>query len=214
MGTLVLKNPHNVLAGFALSLVDSVIRIYASAVKSRNSERMVKNLNWLVSMRARLDARLALIGQTPDTGVGAAAGGEEEVGDDDDLELLGWKTRLVERAEAGLMRARTINPSPRDVISPSMRAASTAAAAAEAPGVPGDLLVSTHKGQGREEGEADASSTSSGTQSRDRMARSRLAILARLTGGPLGAWPIMGSNSGRGPMGHVSPCALQRGGGG
>lgn len=153
MGTLVLKNPNNVLAGFALSLVDSVIKIYASAVKSRNSERMVKNLNWLVSMRSRLDARIKQVqaqGQTPDNdeamanGAGAGAGGDDQPGDDNDLELLGWKTRLIERAEAGLMRARTINPSPRDIVSPTSVTASSAPVPAEAQlDVPsGDLLVS------------------------------------------------------------------------
>lgn len=199
MGTLVLKNPNNVLAGFALTLVDSVIKIYAAAVKSRNSERMVKNLNWLVSMRSRLDARIKQVqaqGQTPDNDDAAQAAngggaGDDGPGDDNDLELLGWKTRLIERAEAGLMRARTINPSPRDIVSmsPTSVTASAAPVPAEAqtdvPG--GDLLVSRSGGDDM----TDPSSTSSGTLSRVRTGRSVSGILARSTGGRVGgltAW--------------------------
>lgn len=207
MGTLVLKNPNNVLAGFALTLVDSVIKIYAAAVKSRNSERMVKNLNWLVSIRSRLDARIKQVqaqGQTPDnddaTAQGANAGaggtgGDDGPGDDNDLELLGWKTRLIERAEAGLMRARTINPSPRDIVSlsPTSVTASAAPVPTEAqtdvPG--GDLLVSRSGG----DDETDPSSTSSGTLSRDRTGRSVSGILGRSTGGRVGDWTAWYSSS-------------------
>lgn len=102
MGTLVLKNPQNALGTFALTVVDNVINIYSSVVKLRNSPRMNKNLNWLVSLRSRLDAKIA---QTPEDHVSIAD-------EDDDLEFLGWKTRLIERVgQDSLKRARGIRTS-------------------------------------------------------------------------------------------------------
>lgn len=142
MGTLLIKSPQNVLANFALTLVDTVMKIYTSVVKGRNSPRMVKNLNWLKTMRSRLDARMT---QTPDEGPGM------EVVDDggDDVELLGWRTRLIERAEQGLLR-RAIGVSPQSDLSPANAVTQTSQpqladhtapnAAAEIP-LSGEILV-------------------------------------------------------------------------
>lgn len=101
MGTLILNNPHNVLAGFALSLVDSTIAIYTSVVQNRNSPRMTKNLRWLIHLRSKVGNRMA---QSPESL--HSHNEREEV--DENMELLGWKTRLIQRAGQGLQSAQTI----------------------------------------------------------------------------------------------------------
>lgn len=172
MGTLVLKSPQNVLAPFAVSLVDTVIRIYTIVVSSRNSPRMANNLRWLQSLRRRLDARMAQTPEAPppssagpsgplgpDGGNGpdsAAAGDDGEGGTD--LEFLGWKTRLIERVGQGMPRTRTFRsqsrsdrPSPVTTIMGQSPANASGAASRAAGGtgyapggaeITGDLLVS------------------------------------------------------------------------
>ena len=104
MGTLVLKNPQSVMTQVAIGIVDSTIACYTSVVWSRNSPRMVKNLRWLVKLREKITTKVA---QSP-----AASANEAPPAsygqDDDDVELLGWRTRLIERAGKGLQTARTI----------------------------------------------------------------------------------------------------------
>jgi hypothetical protein len=104
MGTLVLKNPQNMLCTFAITLIDNVINVYQAVVSSRNSPRMVKNLHWLRRLRERLDVRMA---QTPEEQNGNT--GDSTHGDGDDQEeLLGWRTRLISSAGRGLQVSSTI----------------------------------------------------------------------------------------------------------
>lgn len=104
MGTLVLKNPQNMLCSFAITLIDNVINVYQAVVSSRNSPRMVKNLHWLRRLRERLDVRMA---QTPEEQNGNT--GDSTHGDGDDHEeLLGWRTRLISSAGRGLQVSSTI----------------------------------------------------------------------------------------------------------
>jgi hypothetical protein len=106
MGTLVLKNPQNMLCSFAITLIDNVINVYQAVVSSRNSPRMVKNLHWLRRLRGRLDVRMA---QTPEEQNGNT--GDSTHGDGNDHEeLLGWRTRLISSAGRGLQVSSTIHP--------------------------------------------------------------------------------------------------------
>nr|XP_019044409.1 hypothetical protein I302_07693 [Kwoniella bestiolae CBS 10118]OCF23339.1 hypothetical protein I302_07693 [Kwoniella bestiolae CBS 10118] len=118
MGTLVLKNPQNVLCGFAITLIDSVVSVYQSVVGSRNSPRMVKNLHWLRRLRHKLGVKLA---QSPDQSVSTSANSMDAANSDVDEELLGWRTRLVSSAGQGLQVSRTIRANSVSTASPNQQ---------------------------------------------------------------------------------------------
>lgn len=103
MGTLILQNPRNVLAPLAMSLINSAIALYTSIVQNNSTGRLLKNLEWLLRLRHRASARMA-----------ATTGGDDAVQIDDDeeedVELLGWRTRLVSRLGKGAQTAITITP--------------------------------------------------------------------------------------------------------
>ncbi|OCF32109.1 hypothetical protein I316_06265 [Kwoniella heveanensis BCC8398] len=132
MGTLILKNPQNTLVGFALALIDTTHRIYESVVKNRNSPRMVRNLHWLGQLRQKVNARLAQspgvqlqptqqLPHEPPTDVPTDTGAGTEVNDQDDVDLVGWRTKLVDRAGQGLVTSMP------KMGGPILRAASEAA---------------------------------------------------------------------------------------
>ena len=102
MATLIVRNPLNPLGPYALALVDTALSTYRKVIRSRNSPRMNRNLAWLERLLLRITAKLAKA-PLPD-------GAVEESDSEDDAELLGWKTRLIERAGQGLRSARTIQP--------------------------------------------------------------------------------------------------------
>ncbi|KAI5480145.1 hypothetical protein MNV49_001805 [Pseudohyphozyma bogoriensis] len=109
VGSLVLKNPQSSLAHFAINIVDSCIASYTSVVWSRNSPRMTKNLKWLVKLREKIGVKMAQIPEIASAD-GRSAGEQEHNEDDDDVELLGWRTRLIERDGQNSKSARTIPP--------------------------------------------------------------------------------------------------------
>ncbi|WWC60056.1 uncharacterized protein I303_102619 [Kwoniella dejecticola CBS 10117] len=121
MGSLILKNPQNVLAGLALTIIDNVVDVYQQVVGSRNSPRMVKNLNWLRRLQQKLKGRLT---QSPyktatsATAATTATAAETANSDDDDAELLGWRTRLISRQGQGLQVSRTIRADSTSTTSP------------------------------------------------------------------------------------------------
>lgn len=69
----------------------------------------MKNLEWLVKLHARVCAKMA----EPQQSIlsrreqGSSANGADEL-DAEDAELLGWKTRLIERATQNQQTAKTI----------------------------------------------------------------------------------------------------------
>lgn len=105
LGTLVLRDPSNVMAGFALSQIDAAISLFTS----------------LLQHGARLPALQAQPAVAPEPAHPGAVqdvqggGGENGDGDshrdqDEDVELLGWRTRLIERAGQG--RGKTVRTIP------------------------------------------------------------------------------------------------------
>ncbi|RSH94924.1 hypothetical protein EHS25_000008 [Saitozyma podzolica] len=103
MGMHILKSPHSMLTPYALSLVETTVKIYTTVVRHRNSPRMMKNLQWLERLRLRIQSKLV---QTPDSAVFEAVSAEDP--GEDDIDLLGWKTRLIERAGQGSQTAKTV----------------------------------------------------------------------------------------------------------
>jgi hypothetical protein len=85
IGTLVIKDPSNPLANFCLGQIDHSIRLYGLVLRDHAIPSLVQNHQWLLRLRARAAATLEHAQPT---------GADEDV----DVELLGWRTRLIERA--------------------------------------------------------------------------------------------------------------------
>lgn len=105
MSTLILKNPQNALAPFALAQIDSATNLFGAALTTVASPRMVQNLQWLLSIRARCSAKIE---------AGGSSGGQNsnvshaDDSNDDHGELIGWRTRLIQRASNRVQTAKTI----------------------------------------------------------------------------------------------------------
>ena len=98
LGTLVLMSPTNIFAKIVLGYLDQVIAAYTSVMHSHPCSRLVHNLQWILRLRQRAGERVAMAEMEPIP----AASPEDFV----DAGLLGWRTRFIERAEAG-RHART-----------------------------------------------------------------------------------------------------------
>ncbi|ORX41278.1 hypothetical protein BD324DRAFT_613935 [Kockovaella imperatae] len=109
VGTLILRNPQSVLAQFALGQIDQAIDLFSAVLKHNPSPSMVQNREWLVRLRQRAVAKISHESHKPSTNDTSPASYEGE----EDLELLGWRTRLIEQAGAGAHRATNIIPKPR-----------------------------------------------------------------------------------------------------
>jgi hypothetical protein len=113
MGSLVLLSPSNELTQFALSLIDTSIVMYSSAVQSRASQRVVRNLQTLIQLRQRAWTASSsckkdgTAQQAPETLLDADSGPAGTP--DAETVLLGWRTRLIARAKLGNQVATTIN---------------------------------------------------------------------------------------------------------
>lgn len=111
--TLVIENPRNPLAPLSLALFDNAINLYSSVVQGNTSTRIVQNLKWLQRLRQRAGERMRQAEGQPD-GEGLP---QPEEGGINDVELLGWRTRLVKRAVQG-RTAMTVSASPATTVSP------------------------------------------------------------------------------------------------
>ncbi|BEJ05387.1 hypothetical protein CcaverHIS641_0212040 [Cutaneotrichosporon cavernicola] len=121
MGTLIIRNPQNTLAPYALTLIDSTILLLSRVIVSWPSPRMAKNLKWLHRLRGRAAAKLSAVAPNPNPiPTGTESG---STSDDEDVELVGWCTRLVQRGATGSQTVRTIlsksAPSPNVFSSPN-----------------------------------------------------------------------------------------------
>ncbi|KAL4987124.1 hypothetical protein BDW68DRAFT_178184 [Aspergillus falconensis] len=134
LGTLVLRDPGNPMATFVLGQIDTAINLFTSLAKTANTPRYRRNLQWLVELRARVSPKISTeFTQANSQRPGNANSDRhrpadttpEEREDSEDVELLGWRTRLIERADhQNRQTIRTIplsrtpnqgpNPAPRD----------------------------------------------------------------------------------------------------
>ncbi|KAI2919210.1 hypothetical protein CBS147320_8664 [Aspergillus niger] len=117
LGTLVLRDPQNSMATFALTQVDAAINLFTSlAQHGANTPRYCRNLQWLSKLRARASSKIATVStatQQVDSQRDQGDPDGQEIGredreDSEDVELLGWRTRLIERAGQGRPTIRTI----------------------------------------------------------------------------------------------------------
>lgn len=122
MGTLIFKSPQNPLSDFALGLINTVIEAFTSAVQTGSSPRLSTNLQWLVRLRRRCQdaidrSKFESVGQktTNDNNTFALLEGDtgenSDQDDPDNFSLLGWRTRLIQRAAFGGQVAKTISQS-------------------------------------------------------------------------------------------------------
>jgi hypothetical protein len=86
-------SPTNIFAKIVLGYLDQVIAAYTSVIQSHPSSRLIHNLQWILRLRQRAGDRVAMAQTEPVP----AASPEDLV----DAGLLGWRTRFIERAEAG-----------------------------------------------------------------------------------------------------------------
>lgn len=93
---MIILNPTNPLAGLVLGQIDHSIKLYSSVLRDHATPSLVQNHQWLLRLRARALSKVEHAPPPPGDG------------EDVDVELLGWRTRLVERAR-GTHRATTIS---------------------------------------------------------------------------------------------------------
>ncbi|KAF2153605.1 hypothetical protein K461DRAFT_278410 [Myriangium duriaei CBS 260.36] len=102
LGTLILRDPGNAMAAFVLAQIDVAISLFTSLIQhGAGTPRYRRNLKWLQKLRIRASAKNSA---APHSGVLRPAGNagqqsrRENREDGEDMDLLGWRTRLIERA--------------------------------------------------------------------------------------------------------------------
>jgi hypothetical protein len=103
----VLRDPSNAMATFALEQIDNAVNLFTSLTQhGGNTPRYRRNLQWLQKLHARASAKLSTVSETQRRGSQRAAdpdqqANSEEKEEGEDFELLGWRTRLIERVGQG-----------------------------------------------------------------------------------------------------------------
>lgn len=103
---MILSDPSNTMSSFAFTQIDAAITLFQSLIDNGGgTPRYRANLEWLKKLRARALASLqaAAAGPSPDDPqhINGSQGGEDE-------ELVGWRTRLIERAGQSRPKSHTI----------------------------------------------------------------------------------------------------------
>jgi hypothetical protein len=94
MAVLALRCPTDPLAHVAISQVDAGIRLFSQVSRFRARPTITSNLAWLLRIRQRLQDNLTPHDSTRIMGDPA----HFDADDNDDVDLVGLQTRLVERA--------------------------------------------------------------------------------------------------------------------
>lgn len=130
LGTLVLRDPSNPMGTFVLSQIDAAINLFTSLIRNgANTPRYNRNLQWLMKLRARASSKISKA-STPQQYTNSnnpqrdddhdphhdhnpdRHRSREEREESEDVELLGWRTRLIERAGQNHQTIRTIHLAP------------------------------------------------------------------------------------------------------
>lgn len=114
LSTLILRDPGNSMSAFVLEQIDAVVNLFNSLIQAgAGTPRYRRNLQWLLKVRARISSKIArtkeaqtLMIPLDQAQVGHTISEGRE--DGEDVELLGWRTRLIERAGQNQKTVRTI----------------------------------------------------------------------------------------------------------
>lgn len=110
-----MRHPSNAMCPFVLAQVDAAINLFTSLIQhGGGTPRYERNLQWLQKLRARAASKLSTASHR--TGPSSQPNpqpdwrrGSEDREDGEDVELLGWRTRLIERAGQDRQTIRTIH---------------------------------------------------------------------------------------------------------
>lgn len=102
------------MSTFVLAQLDAAVDLFTSLIQhGANTPRYCSNLQWLLKLRARASSKVSAVttAQTADsqrdTDPERQRSGADRK-DSEDVELLGWRTRLIERAGREHQTIRTI----------------------------------------------------------------------------------------------------------
>ncbi|KAI9147388.1 hypothetical protein HJFPF1_12408 [Paramyrothecium foliicola] len=102
LGTLVLRDPGNGMGTIVIAKIDASIALFTSLIQhGAGTPRYQRNLQWLQKLRARAMAKIASASAAlrSDSLVGSDQQADCDAGEDrEDLELVGWRTRLIQLA--------------------------------------------------------------------------------------------------------------------
>ena len=101
------------MVDFALGQLDTTIALFTRVSQAGSSRRIGQNLEWLIHLRLRIADKVKEAKSLPDDGFARGLEGDAE-----DDGLLGWRTRLIERASKGKQRATSIRITPKSTPSP------------------------------------------------------------------------------------------------
>ncbi|OAL44454.1 hypothetical protein IQ07DRAFT_521681 [Pyrenochaeta sp. DS3sAY3a] len=114
LGTLLLRDPTNPMSSYVLMQIDSAIDLFTSLIQhGAGTPRYRRNLDWLKKLRVRAFSKMTAAVTTqefeghPEASPRARL--SQGVEDSEDVELLGWRTRLIERAGQARQTIRTIH---------------------------------------------------------------------------------------------------------
>ncbi|SPO00337.1 uncharacterized protein DNG_03182 [Cephalotrichum gorgonifer] len=121
LGTLVMRDPSNVLSSFVLAQIDAAISLFTSLLQhGGHTPRHKSNLQWLVNLRSRALSKISEASSSQrddpqrdiDSDRRSDGGYRDRHGEhEEDVEFLGWRTRLIERAgQCSRKTSRTIRP--------------------------------------------------------------------------------------------------------
>jgi hypothetical protein len=98
------------MSTFVLKQIDATIDLFTSMIQQGGgTPRYKRNLEWLLKLRARAASKISAASKTQISSTQGVWRGDSEGDDGDDLELLGWRTRLIERADQARQTVSTIH---------------------------------------------------------------------------------------------------------
>ena len=108
-----MHDPANAMSSFVLAQIDAAIELFVSVIKhGAATPRYQRNLQWLLKLRARAAAKIesAASGRHSAAPVQGDSNPfrQQDSAEGEDLELLGWRTRLISRTGHERQTVQTI----------------------------------------------------------------------------------------------------------
>jgi hypothetical protein len=116
---------------FALTQIDAAINLFTSLLQhGAQTPRYKRNLQWLLNLRTRALSKISSVSASHRLNPQGEGDVERQTNrdreDDEDVELLGWRTRLIERAGQNQQKTiRTIRLSETPTVPPDANVATS-----------------------------------------------------------------------------------------